>query len=79
MQEELYWKQRAKRYWLKEGDAKTSYFHNFAYARQRKNKILRLKDTRGNWIQGNALNSNRLFKIILLIFFNLMVTTRNYQ
>jgi len=36
-QEEHFWKQRAKIYWLSDGDANTSFFHAFANARKKWN------------------------------------------
>ncbi|KAF2297134.1 hypothetical protein GH714_017871 [Hevea brasiliensis] len=46
---ESYWRQRAKEFWLKEGDQNTKFFHRKATIRQRKNRIDRLKDDNGNW------------------------------
>jgi hypothetical protein len=42
VQEETYWRQRAKMHWLKEGDLNTKFFHMTASARQRKKKIEKL-------------------------------------
>jgi hypothetical protein len=42
IQEETYWRQRAKMHWLKEGDLNTNFFHMSASARQRKKKIEKL-------------------------------------
>lgn len=38
-QEESYWKQRAKLFWLREGDDNTRFFHSSATARKKANKI----------------------------------------
>ncbi|XP_050207286.1 uncharacterized protein LOC126656725 [Mercurialis annua] len=40
---EMYWKQRAKKFWLKEMDFNTKYFNNSATRRKRNSRILRLK------------------------------------
>ena len=46
---EIYWKQRAKQFWLKEGDQNTRFFHNFASGRRKNNQVRRLKDKNGDW------------------------------
>ncbi|XP_050238293.1 uncharacterized protein LOC126687780 [Mercurialis annua] len=48
-EEEVYWKQRAKRFWLSEGDSNTRYFKNFATGRKRVNRVDRLRDEQGIW------------------------------
>lgn len=42
-QEEIYWKQRARVTWLKEGDENTSYFHSVANGRKNQNFINRIR------------------------------------
>jgi hypothetical protein len=42
IQEETYWRQRAKMYWLKEGDLNTKFFHMSASARQKRKKIVKI-------------------------------------
>lgn len=37
-QEELYWRQRAKSFWMKDGDRNTKYFHASASMRKRRKK-----------------------------------------
>lgn len=56
-QEEIYWKQRAKQFWLKEGDMNTKFFHRYASARKQKNQILKLKDSVGSWVEGDNMRS----------------------
>lgn len=50
LHEESYWKQRAKNYWLAEGDANTKFFHASASARRRTNHIAFLEDDQGNQV-----------------------------
>lgn len=47
--QEIYWKQRCKQFWLREGDQNTKFFHKFASGRRRQNQISRLKDSNGDW------------------------------
>lgn len=49
--EELYWKQRAKLFWLKEGDENTRLFHSSATARKKVNKISFLSNDQGDKIK----------------------------
>ena len=44
LQEEQYWKQRAKFFWLAEGDSNTRFFHSMANTKKLVNKIYRLMD-----------------------------------
>lgn len=39
LHEEVYWKQRAKLFWLKNGDANTKFFHAQATRRKKLNNI----------------------------------------
>ncbi|XP_074336019.1 uncharacterized protein LOC141673184 [Apium graveolens] len=47
--QDIYWKQRAKQHWLREGDKNTRFIHKFASTRRRNNKIDRIKNIEGNW------------------------------
>ncbi|KAJ1409361.1 hypothetical protein SESBI_22874 [Sesbania bispinosa] len=44
MQEEAFWKQRAKVFWLREGNGNTRFFHAMANARKKRNVITALTD-----------------------------------
>ncbi|KAH7690203.1 RNA-directed DNA polymerase protein [Dioscorea alata] len=51
-QEEIYWKQRSRNTWLKEGDSNTKFFHSVANGRRNNNCIHRLNHN-GQWVEGN--------------------------
>lgn len=48
-QQEIYWKQRSKQFWLHEGDKNTRFFHSYASTRRKNNRIERIKDDSGGW------------------------------
>lgn len=50
VKEEEHWKQRAKLFWLKDGDSNTKFFHAYANGRRKKNFIRRLKNGDRNWV-----------------------------
>lgn len=55
-QEEIYWKQRAKQHWLKEGDRNTRFFHRYATGRRRKNKLYKIQNEEGDWVEEEAMH-----------------------
>ncbi|KAJ6799570.1 uncharacterized protein M6B38_206310 [Iris pallida] len=58
--EDTYWKQRAKRNWIRDGNRNTKYFHLCATARKRKNAIQNLQLEDGSWTNDHEAISNRL-------------------
>ncbi|KAB2609074.1 hypothetical protein D8674_012242 [Pyrus ussuriensis x Pyrus communis] len=54
LQEESYWCQRSRVKWLREGDANTQFFHSSTLQRRRRNKIVKLRDENGNWVESPA-------------------------
>lgn len=47
---EIYWKQIAKQFWLREGDQNSKYFHASVNARRRNNQISCLENSNGVWV-----------------------------
>lgn len=53
-QEELYWCQRSRVKWLKDGDRNSSFFHATTVQRRGRNRIERLKNSNGEWVEGQC-------------------------
>ena len=49
-EEELYWKQKSRAHWLREGDRNTRYFHAKTKQRRARNRITRIKNLMGQWV-----------------------------
>lgn len=60
LDEEIFWKQRSRADWLREGDRNTNFFHSKASARKQKNKISGIEDDSGKWTE-DAEVVERLF------------------
>lgn len=67
LKEEIYWKQRAKLFWLKEGDKNTRFFHSMASTRRKNNAITKLQREDGSW-QRTKLIFRIWLKNITLIY-----------
>lgn len=49
--EEIYWKQKSRALWLRAGDRNTKYFHAKTKQRRARNRITRLKNSMGQWVE----------------------------
>ncbi|CAL9010471.1 unnamed protein product [Prunus brigantina] len=49
--EAMLWKQKSRLQWLQEGDRNTKFFHLTTIIRRRRNKIERLKNNEGVWVE----------------------------
>ncbi|KAM2712281.1 hypothetical protein EV1_032304 [Malus domestica] len=59
-QEELYWLQRSRVNWLRDGDANTAFFHRTTLQRRRVNSIVKLKDVDDHWVD----DGRRVFTLV---------------
>nr|GMD33051.1 uncharacterized protein LOC109167502 [Ipomoea batatas] len=59
-----YWRQRAKQFWLKDGDTNSNFFHRSVKRRQQANRIAQLKDNNGVWIE-RELTTKEILKYLL--------------
>nr|XP_027089582.1 uncharacterized protein LOC113710661 [Coffea arabica] len=51
--EEIFWAQKARSKWLKEGDKNTAYFHACVKTRRKRNQITSLQKGNGEWCSDN--------------------------
>lgn len=49
--EEMYWKQKSRANWLKEGDRNTKFFHAKTKQRRARNRLTKLKKPTGGWAE----------------------------
>ncbi|XXG49420.1 hypothetical protein AAC387_Pa02g3610 [Persea americana] len=68
---EVFWKQRSKSFWLKEGDMNSRYFHMTASARKRKNTFVKLCNNHGQW----CLTPDEIDSMIVEYFRNLFTSS----
>jgi hypothetical protein len=52
-QKNIFWKQRAKAHWLKDGDKNTSFFHACASEKRKVNLLKKLKANNGEVVEGD--------------------------
>ncbi|KAJ1407196.1 Endonuclease/exonuclease/phosphatase superfamily [Sesbania bispinosa] len=52
-QEEIYWGQCSKVKWLNWGDRNSKFFHSSTIQRRSRNRLSRLRDANGEWVEGH--------------------------
>jgi hypothetical protein len=62
--------QRSRANWLQHGDRNTSFFHNFARARRKKNFIKKLRSNETDWVEGSEN-----LKPLILEYFDQLFTS----
>ena len=70
--EEIYWRQRSKTLWFKEGDRNTKYFHAKVSSRRKQNLIVGLLDNNIQWIEDITAIENEFSD-----YFRNLVTSSN--
>nr|GMD31864.1 transcription factor TCP4-like [Ipomoea batatas] len=68
-----YWSQRAKQFWLREGDMNSRFFHNHVKSRRHRNAIKRIRDDTGNWVTekrevGQRMSEGELCHLIIILW-----------
>lgn len=54
LHEEAYWRQRAKSFWLLDGDPNSKYFHAYATTRKKRNMITQLRTDSGDIVTNHV-------------------------
>ncbi|CAL1384036.1 unnamed protein product [Linum trigynum] len=67
-QEEVFWFQRANEKWVKLGEQNTSFFHQQATRRRRRNKILTLRNENGEWIDNQESLRNMVLQFYTYLY-----------
>ncbi|KAH7863457.1 hypothetical protein Vadar_017734 [Vaccinium darrowii] len=52
--EEMFWRQKSRINWLRQGDRNTSFFHASVLQRRARNRITGIENSAGEWISGKA-------------------------
>lgn len=75
-QQEIFWKQRSKQLWLKEGDKNSKFFHAMARARRKNNQIQFLLNEEGEQVDWEGGLQNQMIDY----FYNLFASAEsNWQ
>lgn len=74
-QRDTYWRQRAHVHWLQKGDKNTKFYHAYASARKRKNKIKSLKKEDGSVVEGEE----EMAVVVTQYFHNLFATCAGHR
>lgn len=67
-QQNSYWKQRAKEFWLQGGDTNSRFFHNSVNHRRRNNRIVKLRGPEGDWVTDKSELGNMMVSYFQKLF-----------
>ena len=68
----MYWKQKSRVLWLREGDRNTKYFHAKTKQRRARNRITRLRNSMNQWV-----SSEEDIEAVATDYFQQLFTTTN--
>ncbi|XP_028790433.1 uncharacterized protein LOC114746383 [Neltuma alba] len=67
-QEEIFWFQKARTNWLRDGDRNTAFYHTKTKIRRRRNRVTMLKDEDNNWVEGKQELGNLVNRFFQHLF-----------
>lgn len=70
--EEMYWRQKSRITWLKDGDCNTKFFHSKASSRRSQNTLTGLVSSHGDWCTENSEMA-----AIVMDYFDSLFTSTN--
>lgn len=70
-EEELYWRQKSRATWLKEGNKNSKFFHVTTKQRRARNRITKLKGPNGAWVE----NEDGIERLATSYFQNIFTST----
>lgn len=71
-EEELYWKQRSRELWLREGDRNSCWFHQRASYRRKTNQIWGLTGDQGVWQEDKSMVLQMVSTFLRIFFLRLI-------
>ncbi|XP_021828885.1 uncharacterized protein LOC110769256, partial [Prunus avium] len=77
-QEAMFWRQKSRVKWLQEGDRNTKFFHLSTIIRRRRNKIDRLKNDAGLWVEESDGIKNLAMQYFSELFSPAPVATNSF-
>ena len=75
-EEEMFWSQKARLQWLREGDKNSKYFHAVVNGRRRASRMNQLQKSDGNWTKSEQEAGQELAKYYRQLFTASIVATR---